>query len=157
MVLVGCLPVAVAPIVAVFVAAMVPGAVAYRAGWRPGLTVGTIGGFAALAVIGGTAVVDAAPGLGALAPTDRALARDWAANHGVTLIEASMLAATVGGNAATVLVRHLLEHADRNDVAVTARPRDERVARGYRRLGFAAVPGGTGRLMLRPARPRQAA
>ena len=73
------------------------------------------------------------------------------------LIEASMLAATVGGNAATVLVGHLLERVDRHGVAVTARPRDERVACGYQRLGFAAVPGGTGRLVLRPAGRRHLA
>jgi hypothetical protein len=73
----------------------------------------------------------------------------------VVLVKANTLVADPDQpRAATVLVRRLLVHADRHGITVIARPRTRQVAQAYRVLGFAPLPGGTGRILLRPARPR---
>ncbi len=96
-----------------------------------------------------------APALHAIAPGDRRFARSWAHDRGVVLVEVAELAATAdSARAATVLVRCLLAHADRHHVAILARSHNERVAEVYKRLGFAPLPRGNGRTMLRPPRTR---
>jgi len=56
-------------------------------------------------------------------------------------------------HAATVLVRRLLADADHHRVAVTARPRNPRVADTYRVLRFVTLPASSGRILLRPPQP----
>jgi len=81
------------------------------------------------------------------------LARGWARDNDVILMEAALLVArTDDRRAATVLVGRLLAHADRGDVAVLARPRDDRVAAMYEALGFDEVASAGGRVLLRTPR-----
>jgi hypothetical protein len=66
-------------------------------------------------------------------------------------VEATTLAAHPDNRrAATIMVRRLVQHADAIGMAVSARPRTEAVATAYRRLGFRPVPGGAGRILIRP-------
>jgi hypothetical protein len=99
------------------------------------------------------AVAGNASGLRAAAPRGRRLARAWARDRGVSLVEASLLAAgPADRRAATILVRQLIGHADRHGIAVLARPRDDRVAAMYAALGFRDLSGAGGRVLLRVPR-----
>ncbi len=145
------LPIGVGVLLIVPLGLLAGGLLARRLGWPAGTTAATVAAVAAFCTIAAVVVACVAPGLGAVAPRDRALAREWAGHHGVVLLEASMLvAATDQPRAATVLVRRLLAHADRNQFAVIARPRNPQVAGMYRALRFAPLPAGSGRILLRP-------
>lgn len=66
-----------------------------------------------------------------------------------------LVAATDQPRAATVLARRLLAHADRNQLAVIARPRNPQVAGMYRAPRFAPLPPaaeGSCRVLIRPPR-----
>jgi len=99
------------------------------------------------------AIAGTASGLGAATPHGRRMARRWARRAGVTLVEASQLAAAeTDQRAATVLVRQMLRHADAHRLAVLARPRDRRLADLYAALGFRELADGRGRVLLRAPR-----
>jgi hypothetical protein len=113
--------------------------------------------WAVIVGLGATALVMIATAISSgnvFAPRDRRSARTWAQHDQVTLVEAYSLAASAAHpRAATVLVRRLLQIADREQVAVVALPRDDHVAKMYQAIGFAGLTGGTQRLLLRL--PRQ--
>jgi len=133
---------------------LVASAVADSAGAHRAASVLRLAAPAAFAILVVAAIAGTASGLGAVAPRERRLARDWAQRAGVTLVEASLLAAAeTDQRAATVLVRQMLRHADVHRLAVLARPLDATVADRYAVLGFRPVAGGQGRVLLRPPDP----
>lgn len=148
------IPAGVAMFVIVPLTLLMVGVLAAELGWPAGVAVGSVAAVVSFVGIAALVLASAAPGLGAVAPRDRALARAWAEQAGVVLWEASTLVvAPDQPRAATILVRRLLAFADRDGISVIARPRTPAVAAMYEAVHFAALPGATGRILLRPAQP----
>jgi hypothetical protein len=95
-------------------------------------------------------VACAAPAFRSISPIQRRTARALARRRGVTLIEASALAADhAQRRAATNLVRHLRRYADAQNLAVLATPRDGTIATLYQRIGFEPITAGRDRMLVR--------
>jgi len=90
------------------------------------------------------------PAVRSITPIQRRGARTLARRRGTPLAEASMLAADHRHRqAATELARRLLRHADAQQMAVIANPRNAEVATMYRRLGFEPLDPEPSRLLVR--------
>lgn len=153
-VFVAALPAGVAVFATPLLAAVLANAVADVAGWHLVARALLVSAPVMFVLLVAATIGANLPGLRGGAGRGRRLARGWARDNDVTLMEASLLVArTADRRAATVLVRRLLAHADRNGVAVLARPRDDRVAAMDEVLGFDNVADADGRVLLRV--PRQ--
>ncbi len=148
------LPAGVAVLAAPLAAAVLASAVAAAAGWHLAAGALLVSAPAMFVLLAAATIAANLSGLRRSAAPGRRLARGWARDNDVTLMEAALLVArTDDRRAATVLVGRLLAHADRSGVAVLARPRDGRVAAMYEALGFDQVASTGGRVLLRT--PRQ--
>ena len=134
-------------------AVLLVGGLLYTLGWAAAGPVAVVLAGIVVVALAVLTMAAAAPSANSAAPRQRRYARAWADRERRPLVEVSILAASEGQRrAATVLVRHLVAHADRHHIAVIACPRDERVRQMYQRLHFAPIPGGGSKILLRQPR-----